>query len=783
MKATKTIGRLIVGCLFACCLTSKLHAQSTVTNGPNTGLTPAQIAARQAAEAAQTQALIQAMQQTMAQNQAVQKSRPQLTAAQLAAQQATIAKAQQAYYSNNLASVSKWLHDSVTNADGTPANSIQDYADLQANAFSTTAPATAIQQQSARDEALTWATANGIPTELTAPNGTKAVLVSREGNVPNYLSPCDLASDMTINTTNVWPGGSTGLNLTGTNTIIGQWDEGLPLLTHSEFGGRVSESDGYTTLSDHSTAVAGMMSAAGAAFFYDTNNNPLGPLAKGMAYASQVQAWSYYDSVGDLAGMTAAVGTNHLRLSNHSYEFTDGWYYDTTLNAWVWYGYWQLGSQDARFGNYTTNAANYDAVAVGAPTYLQVWAAGNEQNYAPPVQPTNHYEFTLSGTLYMTNAVRAADGDQGGYDTLSQQASAKDNLVVGAINPLPNGFISPTNVTIASFSSLGPTDDGRIKPDVVADGVNNIVPVSGGTYGIGSGTSFAAPSVTGSIDLLTQLYKQLHPSSSDLLSSTIKGLVIHTADSCTTNNGPSYKFGWGVMNTKTAGTLINQDATNGLKNQIKEVMLNNGQYVQFPVVSIGGTNNPLKATICWLDPVGPANSITNLDNPAIKLVNDLDLRIYSPSGMTNFPWILNPDLTNRTAVARSAAAMTGDDNRNNVEKVYIANPLTNATYTVTVTHKGTLTNSQWVSILISGNVAQQPPPLAFNQILQTATNTTAVGWPAVVGEQYQVQVNTDLTTTNWVNTGGIISARLTNVVAQVSMPTNTAAFYRFVQLP
>jgi hypothetical protein len=41
----------------------------------------------------------------------------------------------------------------------------------------------------------------------------------------------------------------------------------------------------------------------------------------------------------------------------------------------------------------------------------------------------------------------------------------------------------------------------------------------------------------------------------------------------------------------------------------------------------------------------------------------------------------------------------------------------------------------------------------------------------------------DLTTTNWVNTGGIISARLTNVVAQVSMPTNTAAFYRFVQLP
>jgi hypothetical protein len=417
------------------------------------------------------------------------------------------------------------------------------------------------------------------------------------------------------------------------------------------------------------------------------------------------------------------------------------------------------------------------------PSQLERQPICNEQNYAPPVQPTNHYEFTLAGALYVTNAVRAADGDQGGYDTLSQNASAKDNLTVGAINPLGNGFTSPTNVTIATFSSLGPTDDGRIKPDVVADGVNNIVAVSSSdyAYGQGSGTSFAAPSVTGSIDLLTQFYKQFHTNSSDLLASTLKGLVIHTADSCTTNNGPSYKFGWGVMNTKTAGTLINQDATNGLKNQIKEVLLNNGQFIQFPVVSAGSTNNPLKVTICWTDPVGAPNAITNLDNPAIKLVNDLDLRIVSPGGTTNFPWILNPDLTNRTSAARSAAATTGDDNRNNVEQVYIPNP-TNGTYTVNVTHKGSLTNSQWVSILISGNVAQSPPPLTLQAPLQTGTNTMAVGWPAVVGEQYQLTVNTNLATTNWVSVGGIISARLTNVVTQVPM-SGSQAFYRVIQLP
>ena len=381
--------------------------------------------------------------------------------------------------------------------------------------------------------------------------------------------------------------------------------------------------------------------------------------------------------------------------------------------------------------------------------------------------------------------MRAADGDQGGYDTLSQQASAKDLLTVGAVNPLPSGFTSATNVTIASFSSCGPTDDGRIKPDVVADGVNNIVAVSGSdyAYGQGSGTSFASPSVTGSIDLLTQFFKQLHTNSADLLASTIKGLVIETADSCTTNGGPSYRFGWGLMNTKTAATLINRDATNGLKNQIKEVLLPNGQYIQFPVASTGSTNSPLKITICWTDPVGSPNSITNLDNPAPKLVNDLDLRIYAPNGTTNFPWILNPDLTNRTSAARSAVATKGDDSRNNVEQVYIPNP-TNGTYTVKVTHKGNLQSNgvQWVSILLNGNVAQQPPPLKIGQILQTGTNQMAAGWPAVVGAQYQVQVNSNLTTTNWINTGGIISARLTNVVTQVTM-SGSQAFYRIVQLP
>jgi len=84
-----------------------------------------------------------------------------------------------------------------------------------------------------------------------------------------------------------------------------------------------------------------------------------------------------------------------------------------------------------------------------------------------------------------------------------------------------------------------------------------------------------------------------------------------------------------------------------------------------------------------------------------------------------------------------------------------------------------------VSIVVSGNVPEPTPALWFNQIIQTGTNTLALGWPAVVGGQYLVQENNNLATTNWVNVG-LVSARLTNVVTQVAM-TNAQAFYRVIQ--
>ena len=68
--------------------------------------------------------------------------------------------------------------------------------------------------------------------------------------------------------------------------------------------------------------------------------------------------------------------------------------------------------------------------------------------------------------------------------------------------------------------------------------------------------------------------------------------------------------------------------------------------------------------------------------------------------------------------------------------------------------------------------------------MKTATNTLAIGWPAVVGAQYQLQSRSAIVGGNWSNVDGIISARLTNVVTLVPFnQTNTAQFFRVTLLP
>jgi hypothetical protein len=262
------------------------------------------------------------------------------------------------------------------------------------------------------------------------------------------------------------------------------------------------------------------------------------------------------------------------------------------------------------------------------------------------------------------------------------------------------------------------------------------------------------------------------------LASTLKGIVLHTADQLGTNVGPSYTYGWGLLDALAAANLITNNYASGSLAFIKEVRLTSGDYVEFPVVLTN--TKPFKATITWTDPPGtptaPALNPTNR-----MLVNDLDLRVITPSGSTNSPWVLNRNTPTN-------AATTGDNIVDNVEQISIPNPTT-GTYLIRVTHKGNLLNQlgqtafQNISILLSGNVAQPPIlPLISSISALTTTNLVALKWNSEVGRVYRVQSRDELASGSWLDATGEMSATKTNTAVALYVGGVTSQFYRVVQV-
>jgi hypothetical protein len=519
----------------------------------------------------------------------------------------------------------------------------------------------------------------------------------------------------TTGTNTVQPGGSLGLNLSGNsaflNNKLGIWDGGSIYKAHVEFAGKtITSKDGASVL-DHSTHVAGTMIARGI----------YGP-SKGMAFNTPVlSSWDFDNDVSEMSA--AAPG---LLLSNHSYGDVAGWEYNSDDRRWEWYGL-PGDNEDYNFGFYDARVQAWDRIAYNAPNYLIVESAGNSRgSNGPAVNGDDYYGYASRTNSTIVNKGKRPAGisSNDGYDIISTTGTAKNILTVGAVGPLPNGPVNRTDVAISYFSSWGPTDDGRIKPDIVADGENVLSTgvSSPNSYLTLSGTSMAAPNVTGSLYLLQEYYAQKN-AGAFMLAATLKGLACHTAFDAG-NVGPDYIYGWGLLNMRTAAQAIND---NGTRSLISEQTLSQGQSKVFTVTASG--NGPLAVSISWTDPQGTPTAEGTLNSRTPKLVNDLDIRVSD--GSTTFkPFVLNPDNP-------SALATTGDNIRDNIEQVYIANATPGKTYTITVSHKGTLSSgSQAYSLIVTGvggaaYCASAPASTADSRVnnftLSNVNNTPAAG--------------------------------------------------------
>ncbi len=488
----------------------------------------------------------------------------------------------------------------------------------------------------------------GLQKRLKNANGRLMEIKYIIDGKPVYISTDNANAAISTRTNHLHNGGSLGLNLEGQNMYIALWDGGEVLTTHGEFlnsdssASRVTDGETLIFPTDfHATHVAGTILAKGT-----------DPAAKGMASQATMTAY-YWDN--DIAEMTNEIMTNALLLSNHSYGIP-------VLN--------DSGGQNAptwMMGCYNSDAVTLDQIAHDAPYYLMVTSAGN------------------SGTATYPG------GLLDGYDKLTAEKNAKNNLVIANANPFVSGtFI---NVIINSSSSQGPSDDGRIKPDISGDGTSLYSTTDAGPfdqYITLSGTSMSSPNVAGTLLLLQQYYNQIN--SQYMKAATLKGLVCHTATDDFSRIGPDPIFGWGLLDAKTSAETILDDSNGSAR--ILETNLSDGNSYS-TTFSTSGTS-ALSATICWTDPAGTDQSNTT-NSPIPALVNDLDLRLTAPDGTTVYmPWKLQlSDI--------AGSAITGDNLVDTVESIDVATPASGS-YTLTVTHKGTLVNaSQDFSLILTGS--------------------------------------------------------------------------------
>lgn len=523
-----------------------------------------------------------------------------------------------------------------------------------------------VQSEREYSEALQIANEKNWPISIKEEDGSITSLIKIERGLPLYLSTTNLSAAQMVGTHHLWEGGSTGLDLEGGNMVIGEWDGGDVLDTHQEFIGRVQlmNAPSPNGTSSHATHVAGTLIAGG------VNSS-----AKGMAPKATVKSYDWFSDVSEMAAEAA----DGLLLSNHSYGYLTGWasgkWYDPDgPTALHWWGDPDIDAEtDWKFGFYDFVAQNWDDIAYNAPYYLIVKSAGNDRN---DTGSGEHYVRDSNGDWVLSSDFRNPDGD---YDCLPRNSNAKNILTIGAVNG---------SGSMSSFSGWGPTDDGRIKPDVVGKGVSlfSARSTSDTAYGNSSGTSMSGPNVAGSLLLLQEHAHNLY--GEYLRAASLKGLAIHTASPLT--NGPSYSFGWGLINSEAAANFL----TNSTSDTFKEMSMTNGEIHDFTYYYNG--IDDLKVTISWTDPPGIPHDPA-LDNPAIKLIHDLDIRLIDPvENITYFPYTLDP-------FNPSADATTGDNIRDNVEMISIeGNIIPAGAYIVEVSHKGTIGGSQDFTLLVSG---------------------------------------------------------------------------------
>ena len=439
--------------------------------------------------------------------------------------------------------------------------------------------------------------------------------------VENYERPHFFNHDSarTMHVNECWPRtagddcGATGLGLTGKGQLITTCDTGIDtgnLKTMTEdlrpnvvgFGYTYDERYvSRTDISGHGTHTAGSMVGTGA---------KSGGTYKGMAYEAKLWAWFG----GAAEGGTGSYVPRYIEYAFR--PFSERSYVNCGMISYIYSASYASDGSDWR-GRYLEDSADIDSYCWDNPDFLPCWAAANAGAY--------------------------------GASTISMQGCAKNALVVGATQG--NGM--------AYFSSLGPTLDGRVKPDICAPGWDVISVRSSQATGTGwgafnqyyeymGGTSQATPLTAGTCALLRQwlVEKQgFAKPSSALMKAILMGGATKLKSVAKTAQGE------GRVNLRAS--IAPEDDLGVFV--VDWIPIDEGDTVTYFIQT--DEPGPFDAELVWVDYPGECTAAQ--EKP--KLVNDLDLRVESvDNGET---WLGNggtkPDRLNNAENIHDAAFPAG----------------------------------------------------------------------------------------------------------------------------
>jgi hypothetical protein len=491
-------------------------------------------------------------------------------------------------------------------------------------------------------------------------------LSEEDGVVWVELAPAPLegTNDGARNATNVDIVNNAPYNLDGDGVIVLVFDGGLVDDAHDDLSGRVTQGEDqcifqgrvYGT-ADHATHVAGTLGGDG------SSSVAAGGTAnqwRGMAPAVDIISYGI-----DWDG-TDIFLYNNLTDMEDNYEEAVNTYNIDLATASVGTNVSSNGYSCSMEGDYNATSQLIDGMvrgSLGRPI-IMTWAAGNER-----ICPG----YARCGRS---------------YNTINPPANAKNPIHVGAIHSDDN--------SMTDFSGWGPSDDGRLKPLVVApgcvlpglcspgfnDGITSTVPnlyidhsgrncapgVPGAgpntngddhcyPYSVMCGTSMATPVVAGIASLMLQQYRITYDTDERLLPSTMKAILMHTALDLG-NPGPDFQFGYGLVDAQAAVDLIRSGEPLFFESQINDP----GEEEVF-LVDVPTGQAEFNVTLAWDDAPGLINS-------TLELQNDLDLELEAPDGTILLPWILDPSVGHE-----GDNAITGKDDLNNQEQIHIVNPV------------------------------------------------------------------------------------------------------------